>query len=62
MASPVTISALPGFAVEMVRQAGPGEGSWISLAFDPKGRMVVARETKGLLRMTLDAEQIRQSD
>ena len=57
VASPVSISALPGYAVEMVRQAGPGEGSWISLAFDPKGRMVVARETKGLLRMTLDAER-----
>ncbi|MCE9528603.1 MAG: c-type cytochrome [Planctomycetales bacterium] len=57
VASPVSISALPGYAVEMVRQAGPGEGSWISLAFDPKGRMVVTRETKGLLRMTLDAER-----
>lgn len=57
VASPVSISALPGYAVEMVRQAGPGEGSWISLAFDPKGRMVVAREDKGLLRMTLDAER-----
>jgi putative heme-binding domain-containing protein len=57
VASPVSISALPGYAVEMVRQAGPGEGSWISLAFDPKGRMVVARETKGLLRLTLGGER-----
>ncbi|MBC7853276.1 MAG: heme-binding protein, partial [Pirellulaceae bacterium] len=57
VASPVSISALPGYAVEMVRAAAPGEGSWISLAFDPLGRMVVAREDKGLLRMTLDAEQ-----
>ena len=57
VASPVSISALPGYAVEMVRTAAPGEGSWISLAFDPQGRMVVAREDKGLLRMTLDAER-----
>jgi putative heme-binding domain-containing protein len=55
VASPVAISALPGYSVEMVRAAAPGEGSWISLAFDPTGRMVVAREDKGLLRMTLDA-------
>jgi putative heme-binding domain-containing protein len=57
VASPVSISALPGYAVEMVRAAAPGEGSWISLAFDPEGRMVVAREDKGLLRMTLDADR-----
>ncbi|MGI8982823.1 MAG: c-type cytochrome [Pirellulaceae bacterium] len=57
VASPVSISALPGYAVEMVRTSAPGEGSWISLAFDPQGRIVVAREDKGLLRMTLDAQQ-----
>lgn len=57
VASPVSISALPGYAVEMVRQSAPGEGSWISLAFDPQGRIVVAREDKGLLRMTLDGER-----
>lgn len=57
VASPVSISALPGYAVEMVRQSAPGEGSWISLAFDPQGRIVVAREDKGLLRMTLDDER-----
>lgn len=57
VASPVSISALPGYAVEMVRAAAPGEGSWISLAFDPQGRLVVAREDKGLLRMTLDTER-----
>ena len=57
VASPVAISALPGYAVEMVRPSAPGEGSWISLAFDPQGRIVIAREDKGLLRMTLDAER-----
>ncbi len=57
VASPVAISALPGYAVDMVRQAAPGEGSWITLAFDPQGRIVVAREDKGLLRMTLDTER-----
>src|SRR6185436_7092272 len=61
VASPVAISAPPGYAVEMIRQAKPGEGSWITLAFDRKGRIVVAREDKGLLRMTLDAERTRVS-
>ncbi|HEV3006419.1 MAG TPA: c-type cytochrome, partial [Pirellulales bacterium] len=31
------------------------EGSWISIDFDPRGRLVVAREDKGLLRLTLPA-------
>ena len=56
VASPVAISALPGYEVDIVRTAAPGEGSWITLAFDPEGRIVVAREDKGLLRFTLDRE------
>lgn len=47
------IAVPDGFEVERVRKAQEGEGSWISLAFDPKGRLIVAREEKGLLRMTL---------
>jgi glucose/arabinose dehydrogenase len=47
------ITALPGFKVELVRAALPDEGSWVALAFDPKGRVVVAREDRGLLRFTL---------
>src|SRR5690349_5107485 len=57
VASPVSISAPPGYAVDLVRQSAPGEGSWITLAFDPKGRIVVAREDKGLVRMTLVADR-----
>jgi putative heme-binding domain-containing protein len=49
---PATISALPGFRVELLRSAGSEEGSWIALAFDPRGRIVVSREDKGLLRFT----------
>jgi putative heme-binding domain-containing protein len=47
------ITALPGFKVELLRSARSNEGSWVALAFDPKGRVVVAREDRGLLRMTL---------
>ena len=50
------IRALPGFRVELVRPALPGEGSWVALAFDPKGRPVISREDKGLLRLTMPAK------
>ena len=51
-------SRLPdGFELQRLRIAGPDEGSWVSMAFDPKGRLVVAKEQKGLLRMTFDEDQ-----
>jgi putative heme-binding domain-containing protein len=50
---PATIQAPPGFRVELLHSARPEEGSWIALAFDPKGRLTVAREKRGLLRLTL---------
>lgn len=42
-----------GFQLEQLRLARPDEGSWVSLEFDPRGRLIVAREERGLLRMTL---------
>lgn len=47
---------VPGFEIAIVRIATPEEGSWVSMAFDPNGRLTIAREEKGLLRMTLDKE------
>lgn len=44
---------LPGFSIDRIRRAGQGEGSWISMAFDPQGRITIAREDKGLLRLSL---------
>src|SRR5262249_5082595 len=53
-ATPATnISAPHGFVVELVRAARREEGSWVSFAFDPRGRVVVAREDRGLLRLDL---------
>jgi putative heme-binding domain-containing protein len=46
------ITAPPGFKVELVRSAAADEGSWVALAFDPRGRIVIAREDRGLLRLT----------
>src|ERR1051326_1652583 len=46
---------LAGFAVDLVRSARPDEGSWVAMTFDPRGRIIIAREDRGLLRLTLPA-------
>jgi putative heme-binding domain-containing protein len=51
--NPALFSVAPGFRIERVRSATPGEDSWISLAFDPQGRAIISQEQQGLLRMTL---------
>ncbi|MGI8603658.1 MAG: DUF7133 domain-containing protein [Verrucomicrobiales bacterium] len=56
---PSTLTVAAGFKVDLLRSAHPEEGSWIALAFDPKGRLTIARESRGLLRMTLDRDVIR---
>ncbi len=45
---------VPGFEVSLLRVATEEEGSWVSMAFDPQGRLTIAREEKGLLRMTFE--------
>ena len=47
------ITAPTGFKVELIRSAQRNEGSWVAMTFDPKGRIVIAREDQGLLRLTL---------
>lgn len=54
---PKAITALPGFTVELIRSAQLDEDSWIALAFDPKGRLTIAKERRGLLRFTLAGGQ-----
>ena len=51
--SAAEVATLPGFQVELVRSSQPGEGSWVSLALDPKGRLLIGREGPGILRYTL---------
>ncbi len=50
---PATFLVPPGFELQLIRAAEADEGSWISLEFDPQGRLLVSREDRGLLRMTL---------
>ena len=54
---PSTFKTKPGYAVELLRTAGKDEGSWVSLAFDPAGRLTIAREDKGLIRYTLSGDR-----
>jgi putative heme-binding domain-containing protein len=46
---------LPGFTVELLRSAETNEGSWISMAVDPKGRLIISpqQDARPLLRLTL---------
>ncbi|MDP7204212.1 MAG: hypothetical protein QGH11_01480, partial [Pirellulaceae bacterium] len=51
----------PGFQVELLRSAGPDEGSWISMSFDNQDRLVIGRDKLGIARITLGSgtEQLR---
>ncbi len=57
---PATFHVARDFEIQLLRSAKPEEGSWVSLAIDPLGRLVIAKEDKGLLRMSLapDTNQI----
>jgi putative heme-binding domain-containing protein len=50
---PSTFLTTPGFEIELVRSAEADQGSWVSMAFDPQGRLLIARESQGILRFTL---------
>ena len=56
---PATFQVPSGFEIQLLRSAMPEEGSWVSLAIDPLGRLVIAREDKGLLRMTMSTDANR---
>ncbi len=53
---PASFFVAPGFEIRRVRSALPEEDSWVSLAVDPQGRVVIAKEQQGLLRMTLSPD------
>ncbi|MCH7728491.1 MAG: PQQ-dependent sugar dehydrogenase, partial [Planctomycetes bacterium] len=55
-ADPSSFIVPDGFEIALIRSAEQDEGSWVSMAFDPQGRVVIAKEDRGLLRMTLSED------
>lgn len=66
--SPDQLTVAPGFKVELLRSASKEEGSWVSMAVDPQGRLYISCQGKppgsgfkkddpwgGLYRVTLDS-------
>jgi len=51
-----SIKVLPGFKVELIHSSQIGEGSWICMTRDAKGRMIISpqADNQPLLRVTLD--------
>jgi len=59
------LATLPDFKVELVRSAAPGEGSWVCIAVDPKGRLIISPQDpkQPMLRVTLTREgQIEKTE
>ncbi|MCA9225747.1 MAG: c-type cytochrome [Planctomycetales bacterium] len=57
-AAPATsIRIQAGFQVRLLRSARAGEGSWISMTFDDRGRIIVGRDDAGVARLTLPAAE-----
>src|ERR1700678_1850162 len=63
-AKPEALETLPDFKVELVRTADPAtEGSWISIAKDPKGRLLLGAEKKEpISRLTIKDGQVVQAE
>lgn len=57
VATPAESLTFPaGFKVELLHSAQPGEGSWVSMAVDPQGRLILSPQgNEPMLRATLDA-------
>jgi putative heme-binding domain-containing protein len=49
------LTVLPGFKVELLRSSERGEGSWVCMAVDPKGRLIISPQegVGNMLRVTL---------
>jgi len=63
-AAPEALETLPGFKVELLRKADPStEGSWISMAKDPKGRLLLGGEKKEpISRITIKDGQVAEAE
>jgi putative heme-binding domain-containing protein len=54
-----SIKVEDGFKVELLHSADATEGSWISMAIDPQGRLIISPQESGnLLRVTISGGQV----
>ena len=52
-----SLTLLKGFDAEVVYHVPKDQGSWVAMAFDPKGRLIVSdQDDKGVFRVTLPSE------
>ena len=50
------IRLVEGFDAELLYSVPPEQGSWVAMAFDPKGRLIVSdQDSQGVFRVTLAA-------
>ncbi len=59
---PAGFTLPPGFKADLVRSALPDEDSWVSMAFDSKGRLALAREKRGLVRLTFENHAVSKAE
>ena len=50
------IRVLPGFKVDRLYSVPRGQGSWVSMTFDPRGRIIASHERGPLYRVTLPTD------
>lgn len=64
VATPVDgIQVQEGFRLELVHSAQPGEGSWISMTRDDRGRLIISPQgSEPLLRLTLEQGRIAKME
>jgi putative heme-binding domain-containing protein len=63
-AKPEVLDSLPGFKIELLRTADSAtEGSWISIAKDPQGRLLVGAEKKEpISRLTIEDGKVTKAE
>lgn len=53
---PESIRLRDGFRIELLHSAQEDEGSWISMTFDPAGRVIVGLDDRGLARLAINEQ------
>lgn len=57
------ITIMEGFDAEILYSVPKSQGSWVAMAFDPKGRLIVSdQDDKGVFRVTLPQEGDRDAE